>query len=167
MIFISYVLISPLELHSTCGTNETKLKYLYLLQFCTISNMENCSFCKIINKERKAFIITENENVIVFLSLENHPLVVPKMHIKDIYGLDEKIGSEIMKELTMTAMLVKKALGSEGIYITQANEKAAGQEVPHIHFHIYPRWEGQPMNQLNKVDDAERELTFNKIVQAL
>ena len=128
--------------------------------------MENCIFCKIINKQLPGYIISENENVIVFLSLENHPIVVPKKHIKDIYELDEQMGSEIMKELIKTSKAVKKGLECEGVYITQANEPAAGQDVFHIHFHVYPRWQDHIMNQTKKVDDEERQKTMEKIKQA-
>ncbi len=129
--------------------------------------MENCIFCKIINKEFPGYIISENESIVVILSLENHPLVIPKKHIKDIYELDSVTGTEIMKELARTAKAVKKGLNCEGIYITQANEPAAGQDVFHIHFHIYPRWKDQLMNHTERVEDAERQKTLEKIKQAL
>ena len=125
--------------------------------------MENCVFCKIINRQLPGFIIDENDNVIVFLSRENHPLIVPKDHIKDIYELDEGTGHEIMNELVKTAKAVKQGLQCEGVYITQANEAAAGQDVFHIHFHIYPRWQDQIMNQTERVEEAERTTTLEKI----
>lgn len=125
--------------------------------------MENCVFCKIINRQLPGFIIDENDNVIVFLSRENHPLIVPKDHIKDIYELDEGTGHEIMNELAKTAKAVKQGLRCEGAYITQANEAAAGQDVFHIHFHIYPRWQDQIMNQTERVEEAERTTTLEKI----
>jgi histidine triad (HIT) family protein len=33
-------------------------------------------------------------------------------------------------------------LGADGVNIIQNNGCAAGQEVPHIHFHVIPRFEG-------------------------
>ena len=33
-----------------------------------------------------------------------------------------------------------KALGADGVNIMQNNGKAAGQEVPHIHIHVIPRF---------------------------
>ena len=125
--------------------------------------ISNCAFCKIINRQIPGHIITENDSVIVFLSLENHPLVVPKKHIPDIYSLDSETGSQIMAELIKTAKAVKQALQCEGVYITQANEPAAGQDVFHLHFHVYPRWQDQIMNQTGRVNDEERTITLNKI----
>lgn len=128
--------------------------------------MENCVFCKIINRQLPAYIISENENVIVFVSKHNDPLVVPKKHVKDIYELDSETGSEIMKELIKTAKAVKKGLGSEGVYITQANEPAAGQDVFHLHFHVYPRFQEQNKNEAKITEDAEREQTMQKVKNA-
>ncbi len=128
--------------------------------------MENCVFCKIINRQLPGYIISENENVIVFVSRHNDPLVVPKKHIKDIYELDNETGNEITKELIKTAKAVKKGLESEGVYITQANEPAAGQDVFHLHFHVYPRWQDQSKNQVKIVGDEEREQTMEKVKNA-
>lgn len=125
--------------------------------------MNNCIFCKIINRELPGYIISENEKIVVFVSKHNDPLVVPKKHVKDIYELDDETGNEIIKELIKTAKAVKKGFGSEGVYITQANEPAAGQDVFHIHFHVYPRWQDRAKNEVKKVDDNERQQTLDKI----
>jgi len=102
--------------------------------------MNNCLFCKIANKELPAIVLDENEKVIVFLSLENHPLIVPKQHIENIYSLDDETGSEIMREAIKIAKAVKTSLNCDGINLVQSNESSAGQEVPHFHLHIKPRW---------------------------
>lgn len=128
--------------------------------------MENCTFCKIIDRKIPGHIIAETDSMVVFLSLENHPLVVPKKHIPDIYSLDSETASLIMAELIKAANAVKQGLGCEGVYITQANEPAAGQDVFHIHFHVYPRWQDQMMNQTERVADTERELMLKKIKDA-
>ena len=128
--------------------------------------MENCVFCKIINRQLPGYIISENEKVIVFVSKHNDPLIVPKKHVKDIYELDEETGNEIIKELIKMAKAVKKGLGCDGVYITQANEPAAGQDVFHIHFHVYPRWQDQSKNQVKIVGDDERQQTMEKVKKA-
>jgi histidine triad (HIT) family protein len=65
--------------------------------------------------------------------------VVPKKHVRDIYGLDAATGADVMAELIRTANAVKRGLQCDGVYITQANDPAAGQDVFHLHFHVYPR----------------------------
>ncbi len=128
--------------------------------------MADCIFCKIVDGQVPSLIIAENEHVIVFVSLQNDPLVVPKQHVKDIYELDEATGSEIMKELIKTAKAVKKGLGSDGVYIAQANEPAGGQEVFHLHFHVYPRWNDEARNKVEFRDDSERQVTLEKVKAA-
>ncbi len=124
--------------------------------------MDNCVFCKIVSRQVPSYIISENESVIVFVSRHNDPLVVPKKHIQDIYELDDETGGEIMKELIKIARAVKKGLGCEGMYVTQANEPAAGQDVFHIHFHVYPRWQDEAKNQIKKASDDERQTTMER-----
>lgn len=99
-----------------------------------------CTFCRIIAGEIPAHVIDENEQVIVFLSLENHPLVVPKAHIPDIYALPPDLGAAVMAETIEVAKAVKQGLQCDGVYLTQANEAAAGQDVFHLHVHVYPCW---------------------------
>ncbi len=126
--------------------------------------MENCIFCKIIDGKAPGFILDENEQVIVFLSKENHPLIVPKKHIPDIYSLDNELGAEIMKESVKIAKAVKQGLKCDGVYVTQANEPAAGQDVFHYHMHIYPRWnDGRELES----DDESRKQTSEEIKSVL
>ena len=101
---------------------------------------QECIFCQIVAREVPAYIIDENDRVIVFLSLENHPLVVPREHIPDIYAMPNDVGAAVMVEAVKMARAVKKALQCDGVYLTQANESAAGQDVFHYHLHIYPCW---------------------------
>ena len=99
-----------------------------------------CTFCGIIAREIQAHILDENDRVIVFLSLSNHPMVVTKAHIPDIYAMPNDLGAAVMSETIKVARAVKKALQCDGVYLTQANELAAGQDVFHYHLHVYPCW---------------------------
>lgn len=101
-------------------------------------NDKQCIFCRIIAREAPAHIIDETDRVIVFLSLENHPLVVPKEHIPDIYAMPGDVGAAVMKEAITVARAVKESLECDGVYLTQSNEPAAGQDVFHFHMHVYP-----------------------------
>jgi histidine triad (HIT) family protein len=101
---------------------------------------QECTFCRIVAREMPAYIIDENDQVIVFLSLENHPMVVPREHIPDIYAMPSDVGAAVMEETIKVARAVKKALQCDGVYLTQANEPAAGQDVFHYHLHVYPCW---------------------------
>jgi histidine triad (HIT) family protein len=126
--------------------------------------MDDCIFCKIINHQIPSFVIAENDNVIAFVSRQNDPLVVPKKHIKDIYELDDQTGSEIIKELNKIAKAVKKGLGCDGVYITQANEPAAGRT--YSIFIFYPKWNDEAKNEVKLTEDTERQITMEKVKAA-
>ncbi|HYF63198.1 MAG TPA: HIT domain-containing protein [Herpetosiphonaceae bacterium] len=102
--------------------------------------MNDCIFCQIVAGAAPAYVIGQDDRVIVFLSLENHPLIVPRAHIPDLYALPAGLGAAVMEWSVLIAVAVKRALGCEGIYVTQANGAAANQDVFHYHMHIYPRW---------------------------
>jgi histidine triad (HIT) family protein len=125
--------------------------------------MDDCIFCKIINRQLPACIVAEAQKVIVFVSRHNDLLVVPKAHIKNIYDLDPETGNELMTELIKTATATKKGFESDGIYITQANDPAAGQDVFHLHFHVYPRWHHKAKNNVTRVGEQERRATMERV----
>lgn len=123
-----------------------------------VDNREGCIFCQIVEKKAPAYVIDENDEVIVFLSLENHPLVVPKEHIPDIYAMNDDVGARVMEETIRIARAVKKALQCDGIYLTQSNEPAAGQDVFHFHLHVYPCWEGKEVKAIGRFVSSVTDL---------
>jgi len=115
-----------------------------------VDNREGCIFCQIVQEKAPAYVIDENDEVIAFLSLENHPLVVPKEHIPDIYAMSSDIGARVMEETIKIARAVKDALQCDGIYLTQSNEPAAGQDVFHFHLHVFPCWESKEKKAIGR-----------------
>lgn len=113
--------------------------------------MENndCIFCQIVNKKREAVIIYEDEYTMAFADIyplmKGHTLVIPKRHFTNIYEIDEETASHLFKTTSKVAKRIKEVLKPDGINIHQSNERAAGQEVFHIHIHIVPRYIGQKL----------------------
>jgi histidine triad (HIT) family protein len=105
--------------------------------------MENCIFCKIVKGEIPSARVYEDDKFIAFLDImplnHGHTLVIPKKHYETILEIPKeelKNMSGIVKEVTMA---ISQALAPDGFNIFCNNKKAAGQEVPHLHFHIAPR----------------------------
>ena len=107
--------------------------------------MTDCIFCKIVKKEIPAHIVYEDKKTLAFLDIASaspkggHTLVLPKNH----YELVSEISEEDSKAVMLTIQKLSKALlqFSEGLNIIQNNKKVAGQLVPHVHFHLIPRFE--------------------------
>ena len=118
---------------------------------------QSCIFCRIIAKEAPAHIINENDQIIVFLSLDGHPMVVPKQHIPNIYNMPTNIGAAVMEEAIKVAKALKKGLKCEGVYLTQTNEHAGGQEVFHYHLHLHPCWGDKMIRAIREFVRIKRE----------
>jgi histidine triad (HIT) family protein len=120
----------------------------------------SCVFCRIVAREVPSYVIAESDTLIAFVSKENHPLIVPKQHLPDIVALSDELAAAIMIMARDMAVATKRALRADGIYFTQTNGEAAGQDVFHYHMHIYPKWsDGRPPAR----DDAARQQTSEAI----
>lgn len=91
-------------------------------------------------------------------------------HIPNIYALDSATGAHIMRTAIEVARAVKAGLACEGIYLTQPNEPAAGQDVFHFHLHIYPRWQAvdfRSQQAAHHYREADKQETLQKIITSL
>ena len=102
-----------------------------------------CIFCKIVNKEIPAKIIYEDENTLAFLDInprsKGHTLVIPKEHYETFDELPEETAVNLTKTIKKVVNILK-SLNPDGYNILNNNKPIAGQEVPHVHFHIIPRY---------------------------
>ncbi len=107
-------------------------------------NDDECIFCRIIRGELDSATVYEDESTLAFLDLrqsnEGHVLVVPRNHIEQIYDLDEDTASSLASTVCRVARAVRRVYAPEGLSIWQSNGPAAFQEVPHVHWHILPRY---------------------------
>ncbi len=106
--------------------------------------MKECIFCKIIEGKIPCNKIYENKNTLAFLDInpinKGHTLVIPKEHSKNILDVNQKDLDDVSETVRKLAPKIKKAVKAEGINIMSSNGEAAGQEVPHLHIHIIPRF---------------------------
>ncbi len=106
--------------------------------------MEACIFCKIIKGEIPAAKVYEDKETLAFLDIApaqpkgGHVLVLPKKHCELLSEMTDNDAEKLM----VTVKKITKALleFGEGVNILQNNKTVAGQLVPHVHFHIIPRF---------------------------
>jgi len=131
--------------------------------------MKNCIFCKIISGEIPGRIFYEDEHAIAFLDIDpvniGHTLVVPKKHFKTIDQMNklelDKLSETILK---LSRGILKVA---DGMNLMQNNNEVAGQAVPHVHFHLIPRYKNDgykfSWKRGDKVTDKENKEFLNKM----
>ena len=104
----------------------------------------DCIFCKIIKGEIPSNRICEDEHVLAFMDIgpvvKGHVLVIPKTHHNPLMETPPGVLNHLILAVQRIARAQMKGLQADGISVAQANGRAANQVVPHIHFHVIPRF---------------------------
>ncbi len=137
---------------------------------------DGCIFCKFAKKEIETAIIFENDYVMAFPDINpagillGHTLIVPKKHFETIEDVEEKYLQETIIVIKNLSRAIKKMSNADGINVLQNNGKAAGQLIPHVHFHIIPRKHGDGIffdEKRRKMQPMEQTETAKLIKEAL
>lgn len=118
-------------------------------------------FAKILRGEIPCIRVYEDEQTLAFMDImpqaDGHTLVIPKAPAETIFDLSPEAARALIASTQKVARAVKSALDAPGILLAQVNGSAAGQTVPHVHFHIIPRHGGEPLG-LHATQMADPEL---------
>lgn len=100
----------------------------------------DCLFCKIIAGEIPSTKVYEDEKILAFRDISpqapTHILVIPKTHISGCNGVTEE-NSGVVAHIFEVIPRIANAEGLANGYRVVSNcGPAAGQTVPHLHFHI-------------------------------
>jgi histidine triad (HIT) family protein len=104
-----------------------------------------CIFCQIIKNEIPSHKIMESDLCLSFLDIApvnpGHLLVIPKDHYINMEEIPENVLFDLIIMVKRAGALLKEKLGVAGYNIIENNDPVAGQEIPHVHFHVIPRKE--------------------------
>ncbi len=134
--------------------------------------MSDCIFCRIIAAELPSRRLYEDDEVIAFLNIHpiqpGHALVIPKVHVETLLDAPVPVLARWIEVTQRVARALQQATGCPGFQLGQNNGKAAGQEVPHLHMHIIPRYENDGLAERHgqPVDAVQADALMAK-VQAL
>jgi len=127
----------------------------------------DCIFCSIVDGEIPGRIVHEDEDTIAFLDAnplaEGHTLVIPKEHYERVDDLPADVAGAIGRAIAAVAPAIEDAVDAPATTIAYNNGEEAGQEVPHVHAHVVPRFSddgGRPIHALfrDRPDLSEAEL---------
>ena len=133
--------------------------------------MKDCIFCKIIKGDIPSTKVYEDKNTLAFLDIApitpGHTLVVPKEHAETI----DQISDDSLKKSVIVIKKIVSALDNfnEGVNVGLNHKEAAGQLVPHVHFHLIPRNSGDGLKswQGGNYKEGEAEEISSKIKSLL
>jgi histidine triad (HIT) family protein len=109
-------------------------------------------FARILRGEIPSVRIFEDDEVLAimdaFPQAKGHALVISKTSkARNLLDAEPKTLGRLIGATQKTARAIKAALNPDGIVVTQFNGAPAGQTIFHLHFHIIPRFEGEPMGR--------------------
>jgi diadenosine tetraphosphate (Ap4A) HIT family hydrolase len=108
-----------------------------------------CVLCeKVANSE--SILIEEFKYSVLIVGdhqyFEGYCQLVLKEHIADLTDLANDIQSEFFKELMISAQAIRQAFSP-----ARLNYSSLGNVVPHIHFHLFPRYQ-EELEEKDKLD---------------
>jgi histidine triad (HIT) family protein len=113
----------------------------------------SCPFCGIASGALTPDVVAfRDQHTAVFPSLhrqprnQGHMLVVPVLHVPQIYDIEGVLASALMSTLARVARGVKQVFGAGGVSVRQNNDAPGGQDVFHVHFHVIPRFTDDGFN---------------------
>ena len=106
----------------------------------------DCVFCEIVAGNAPATVVYQDEATMSFLPLpqgrlaEGHLLVIPKRHVADVFDASAQDLARVSATVQRVADALRKAIGASGVNVLNASGPHSDQSVPHLHFHVVPRW---------------------------
>ena len=124
-------------------------------------------FTRIVDGEIPSYTVYEDETTYAFLDANplapGHTLVIPKEPYERLNDIPPDVAADVFGVLGEIVSAVEAAVDAPASTVAINNGTAAGQEVPHVHWHIIPRFEddgGKAVHALfpgADLDDEEME----------
>lgn len=117
---------------------------------------------------KQADIVYRDELALVYVNSKfvgnnpGHVIVVPTAHFENLYELPAAYAHRIIEVSQKMALALKAVRKCDGIWVIQNNEPASGQHAFHYHMHLFPRFDGDNLRELDiaghvrVADPAER-----------
>ena len=104
-----------------------------------------CHYCMIVSKKLPASIVYEDEFTMAFLVIKpitpGHVVVIPKRHVESFVDLSDEEACYLINAVKRVDQAMQASdLACEAVSIYLGDGEVAGQDIPHIHMHVIPRF---------------------------
>jgi histidine triad (HIT) family protein len=121
-----------------------------------VSDEAPCPFCALLRGAPMVAplpqdVVAERERAVAVIAPRwwprnrGHALVVPRTHVADLYAVapaDHHAVADLVQEV---AVAMRATYGCTGVSTRQHNEPDGGQDVFHLHVHVFPRFAGDDL----------------------
>lgn len=127
---------------------------------------QDCPFCAIARGEDPSVeIVCERDQWLAFFPPEpatpGHTLVIPRVHVRDLWLADARLGAELMAAIIHVGRAVEKAVNPQGMNLITSRGEAAEQSVFHLHLHVVPRWRDDEFDIWPPTQPMQKQLKEN------
>ena len=106
-------------------------------------------FARILAGEAKSHRVYDDEHVLAIMDVmpraDGHTLVLPKAPSVDLLDLPGDAVPGVFAATQRLSRAVREAFAADGVLVKLHNGSAAGQVIFHMHVHVIPCHQGQPM----------------------
>jgi histidine triad (HIT) family protein len=127
----------------------------------------DCIFCAIVDGTIPSRTVYEDDEVLAFLDANplapGHTLVIPKAHHAHLQDLPAELSAHLLEVLHGLVGPVEAAVDADATTVAFNNGEAAGQEVPHVHGHVVPRFEDDAGGPVHSMFGARPDLSEDEL----
>jgi len=125
--------------------------------------------------ELPSYKVYSDEHVYAFLDINplsrGHTLVIPRRRYVHLDEVPDDVARALGSAVVRVARAVVEATGARSYNVLQNNGKNAGQAVPHVHFHVIPKYDdgtGLPHHwPAGELDEDDAQALRQAIAQAV
>ena len=131
--------------------------------------MDNCIFCKIVKGEIPCHKIYEDEDNLAFLDVtphaKGHAMVIPKKHASVLTDLDDEGVKNLFVAVKKVTLRIKEVLNPDGFNGGWNNGEVSSQTVPHLHIHIFPRYNGDGGGSTHSIVNNPGDMSVEEVAK--
>lgn len=110
-------------------------------------NRTDCVFCEILAGRAGASFVHRDGQCAAFMDIQpvtpGHVLVVPTRHVPKLADIEPDEWARVAEVGRHIAAAIRASgVRCEGVNLHLADGEVAGQEVHHVHLHVFPRFQG-------------------------
>ncbi len=132
----------------------------------------HCEFCTIAaGEDQSVEMLSEGESWLAFFPLNpatpGHTLVVPRVHVRDLWEAELELGSELMRAVISIGQTIRRVLRPDGMNLITSASEAAEQTVFHLHLHVVPRWNDDGFGQIWPTGERYRNADLGNVAERI
>lgn len=121
-------------------------------------------FCRMVAGEVDCAVVADTPEFLAILDhrpvFKGHALILPKQHVDTVLDLPSSLMTPMLELAQRISVAQQEALGAQGSFMAMNN--VISQSVPHLHFHVVPRSEGDGLRgffwpRTKYTDDADMQ----------